>query len=334
VPVRMRDIADLLGISQTTVSHVLRGRAEEFRIGADTAQKVREAAARMGYFPSALSRNFKEHRAHAIGLAVGDISNPFWASLSIGAQKEVERQGYAMVLTHTGESIEAERKVIDLLRERRVDGLILSPSHLKPRHLGALHREKLPFVLVDRAIEDLDVPSVVTDSVAGMRLAVDHLVAEGHRRVAYLGGPVSIPTFRDRREGLLRALAAHGLRPGPMAEAPSDPIAARRAAQRLFRERHKSTAVIGANFWLTVGILRCAPPNVTVVGFDDVFLADLLNRPVTTVTQPVEELGRQAARLLFQEIQKPGSAKRRVVLAPSLVVRGGSAREGRYARSR
>jgi LacI family transcriptional regulator len=326
VPVRMRDIADILGISQTTVSHVLRGRGEEFRIGAATAQRVREAATRLGYFPSALSRNFKAHRAHAVGLAVGDVSNPFWASLAIGAQKEVESRGYAMVLTHTGESVETERKIIDLLRERRVDGLILSPSHLKPRHLGVLHREELPFVLVDRAIKDLDVPSVITDSIAGMRMAVDHLVAQGHRRIAYLGGPVSISTFRDRRDGLRRALAAHGLRPGPMAAAPSDPVAAQEAARQLFRGRDKATAVIGANFWLTVGLLRQVPPNVTVVGFDDLFLADILNRPVTTIAQPVEELGRQAARLLFQEITKLGSAKRRVVLAPSLVVRGPTSR--------
>jgi LacI family transcriptional regulator len=164
-----------------------------------------------------------------------------------------------------------------------------------------------------------------------MKLAVDHLVAEGHRSIAYLGGPVSISTYRDRRDGLIRALAAHDLRPGPIATSPSDPLAAQAAGQKLFGGRHKATAVIGANFWLTVGLLRCVPPNVTVVGFDDLFLADLLNRPVTTVAQPVEELGRQAARLLFQEIAKLGSAKRRVVLAPSLVVRGASARSRRRA---
>ena len=320
--VRMKDIADMLGVSQTTVSHVLRGRSREFRIGADTVRRVQETAEKLGYFPSALARNFKQHRAYSLGLAVGDVTNPFWASLALGAQQEVERHGYTMVLTHTGESVEKEQKVVELLRDRRVDGLILSPSHLEPRYLASLQQEGLPFVLVDRAITGLDVPSVITDSVAGMQLAVDHLVAQGHRRIAYLGGPTSISTFRDRLDGLRRSLARHGLRAGPTAVSPSDPDAARKAAERLFRARGKATAVIAANFWLTIGVLRAVPDNMAVVGFDDLFLADLLKRPVTTVAQPVEELGRQSVRLLIQEIAKPGSAKRRTVLPPRLIVRG------------
>jgi LacI family transcriptional regulator, galactose operon repressor len=321
--VRMSDIADLLGVSQTTVSHVLRGRDGEFRIGAETARRVREAAEELGYRPSALARSFKEHRAYSLGLAVGDLANPFWAGLALGAQQEAERRGYILVVSHTGELLEKEQRLLEMLRERRVDGLILSPAQLKPRHLTALRREGLPFVLVDRTVAGLAVPSVATDSVAGLRLAVDHLVGRGHRRIAYLGGPAHISTFRDRRRGFRRALAAHGLRPGPEAMAPSEPEAARVAARRLFRRQPPATAVVAANFWLTIGALRAAPEDVVVVGFDDLFLADLLRRPVTTVAQPVEDLGRHAVRLLLDEIAKPGGG-RRIVLPPRLVVRGGT----------
>jgi LacI family transcriptional regulator len=319
--VRMTDIADLLGISQTTVSHVLRGRDGEFRIGADTARRVRETAERLGYRPSALARNFKLHRSYSVCLAVGDLANPFWAGLAVGAQQEAENRGYTLVVSHTGESLQKERQVVELLRERRVDGLILSPVDLKTRHLASLRRAGLPFVLVDRTLDGLDVPSVVTDSVTGLGLAVDHLAAAGHRQIAYLGGPTNISTFRDRLRGFLEAMSRHGLRPGPRAVAPSEPEAARRAAERLFRRPVKATAVIAANFWLTIGALRAAPENIVVVGFDDLFLADLLRRPVTTVAQPVEELGRQAVRLLLEEIAKPGGA-RKLVLPPRLIVRG------------
>jgi LacI family transcriptional regulator len=318
----MKDIAHRVGVSQATVSHVLRGRDNEFRISAVTAARIHEMARQLGYRPSALARNFKTHRAYSLCLAVGDLTNPFWAGLAMGAQQEAERHGYTLVVSHTGETEEKELLVVEMLRERRVDGAILTPAHHKPRHLSALRAEGLPFVFVDRTIDGLDVPSVVTDSAAGMRLAVDHLVGRGHHNIAYVGGPTETSTFRDRLRGYRQAMAAHRLRPGPYAVAPSEPEAARDAALRLFGRRPTATAVIAANFWLTVGTLRAAPDDVVVVGFDDFFLADLLRRPVTTIVQPVEDLGRQAVSLLLENIANPGGS-RQLVLPPRLVVRGG-----------
>jgi LacI family transcriptional regulator len=318
--VRMKDIAATLGVSQTTVSHVLRGRDGEFRIGAKTARRIREAARRLNYQPSAIAQSLKDHRAYSLALAVGDLANPFWAGLALAAQQEAERHGYTLVVCHTAEALEKEHRLLQMLRQKRVDGLILSPAHLKPRHLAALHEERRPFVLVDRTIEGLDVPSVVTDSFAGLRLAVDHLASKGHTHIGYLGGPTHISTFRDRLLGYRQALERHGLEAGPYAVSGSDPEAAHKAAKRLLRRRPAATAVIAANFWLTVGVLRAAPDDVVVVGFDDMYLADLLRRPVTTVAQPLDELGKHAVRLLLDEIAKPGH-RQRVVLSPRLIVR-------------
>ena len=319
----MKDIAHCVGVSQATVSQVLRGRGGEFRISATTAGRIHDAARQLGYRPSALARNFKSHRAHSLCLAVGDLTNPFWAGLAMGAQDEAERHGYTLVVSHTGETEDKERLVVEMLFERRVDGVILSPSHHRARHLATVRAERLPIVFVDRTIDGLDVPSVITDSVAGMRLAVDHLVSRGHRKIAYVGGPTETSTFRDRLRGYRQAMASHRLRPGPYAVAVSEPEAAREAAARLFGHTPKATAVIAANFWLTVGTLRAAPDDIVVVGFDEMILADLLRRPVTTVVQPVEDLGRHAVRLLLEDIAKPGST-RQLVLPPRLVVRGGT----------
>jgi LacI family transcriptional regulator, galactose operon repressor len=317
----MKDIALRLGVSQATVSHVLRGRDSEFRISEKTARRIHEAAAELGYRPSALARNFKSHRAYSLCLAVGDFTNPFWAGLAMGAQKEAETHGYTLVISHTGDTEEKERHLLELLRDRRVDGLILSPSHHRPQHLAALKAERLPFVFVDRTIDGLIVPSVVTDSVAGLKLAVDHLVQLGHRRIAYLGGPTEQSTFRDRLRGYRQAMAKHRLKGGPYGVARSEAESARDAAAKLFAQRPSVTAIIAASFWLTVGVLRAAPEGVVVVGFDDLFLGDLFRRPVTTVVQPVEELGRQAVRLLLDDIAKPGGTKQ-IVLPPRLFVRG------------
>src|SRR5207247_3057182 len=132
-----------------------------------------DALGRFRCRPSALARNLNHHRAYAVALGVGDLGDPFWSDLALGAQREVERHGYVLVVSHTGETLDKERQLLEMLRERRVDGLILAPARLKPHHLAPLRQEQRPFVLVDRTIDRLDVPSVVTDSVGGMRLAVD-----------------------------------------------------------------------------------------------------------------------------------------------------------------
>jgi LacI family transcriptional regulator len=319
----MKDIARRLGVSQATVSHVLRGRDSEFRISAETASRIHQVAKELGYRPSALARNFKSHRSGALCLAVGNLGNPFWSTLALGAQQEAESQGYLLVVTHTGETEEKEILAVEMLRERRVDGIILTPAHHQPSHLATLRAEGLPFVFVDRTIEGMDVPSVVTDSILGLKMAVDHLVARGHTRIAYLGGPVEISTFRDRLVGFREALVTHGLEPGPLLQAPrSGSDVAQQEVETLFRNDASPTAIIAADQVLTIGALRAAPENVVVVGFDDLYWADLLRRPVTTIAQPIEDLGRHAVKLLVEEIAEPGGRKQ-LVLPPRLIVRGG-----------
>ncbi len=215
----MKDIAARVGVSQVTVSHVLRGRGEELRISPVTAERIVAAARQLGYRPSALARSFKTHQSMSIGLAVGDLLDPFWAGLAVGAQQEAEQHGYMVVVVNTIESEEKERLVVDMLRERRVDGVIFSPGHAKSRHLAALKADRLPFVFVDRTIDGMNVPSVVGDNIGGAGLAVDYLVSRGHRHIAYLGGTLENSTFRDRWVGFRQALARHRLKPGPHAVA-------------------------------------------------------------------------------------------------------------------
>src|SRR2546422_7878047 len=130
--VRMKDIAHTLGISQTTVSHVLRGRHGEFRIGAETARRVRDTVERLGYRPSVLARNLKHHCAYSLALAVGDLADPFWSALALGAQREAERHGYVLVVSHTGETLDKERQLLEMLRERRAGGAPPPPAPPAP----------------------------------------------------------------------------------------------------------------------------------------------------------------------------------------------------------
>jgi LacI family transcriptional regulator len=317
----MKDIAERLGLSQATVSHVLRGRHADFRISAGTAERVSQAAAQLGYRASALARNFKTHRSFSLALAVGDLTNPFWSGLAMGAQQEADLVwAHARGQPHSGDGREGAPRHRDAARaaRRRRHPVAVASRRAISRGCGVRDSHSCSSIGRSRGVS---VPSAVTDSVAGLRMAVDHLVDCGHRRIAYVGGPTETSTFRDRLRGYRLAMARHRLRPGPYAVAPSEPDVARDAAARLFRGRASATAVIAANFWLTVGTLRAAPDDIVVVGFDDLFIGDLLRRPVTTIVQPVGDLGRQSVRLLLEEIAKPGGA-RTVVLPPRLVVRG------------
>jgi LacI family transcriptional regulator len=324
--IRMRDVAARLGLSATTVSHVLSGKHGQYKISPATVARVLKTARAMGYCKDALARSFREKRWYSLALAVEDLTNPFWTGVAIGAESECVRQGYSLVVSNSGGTSEGERRAVRLLEERRVDGLVIAPALGAERTLHRLHRARLPFVQINSGVPGLEVPCVQTDHARGCALAVEHLVGRGHRHILYLGGPARQQCFRERLLGFEEAAARH---PGVAAEVRLVPAEAE-AGEAAFRERlglGTPRAVFAANIWLTLGVLRAVrsaglsiPRDLEVVGFDDIALADLLAFPVTTVAQDTQAIGREAvARLL--EVMNGGPSERMTLLAPSLVTR-------------
>jgi LacI family transcriptional regulator len=325
--VRMKDIATRLRLSQTTVSHVLTGKHEHYRISADTVDRVKRAAREMGYRSNALARAFRERRAYSVALAVEDLTNPFWTGVAIGAEREAEAQGYTLAVCNTARVEERERRVVGMLRECRVDGLIVSPITVADRSLLDLHREGRPFVQIDRAVEGVDYPCVRTDHLKGSLLAVDHLAKRKHRAIAYVGGPAEIQTYAYRLDGFRKALARRGLRPAAIRIIPPTAADAESAAEDLLTGPRRPTAIYGANLFITLGILRAirrtalrVPDDLEIVGFDDIATADLFACPVSTVAQDVEAIGREAFRLLLR-LMNGRPAAREVLIPPRLIAR-------------
>jgi LacI family transcriptional regulator len=324
----MKDIAEHLGLSQTTVSHVLTGKHEKFRISPATVERVWKLAEKLGYRANAMARAFRERRSYALSLAVEDLSNPFWAGVAIGAEREAERHGYALVVSDLGGSAERQRRSLQLLHECRVDGLIVSPVSGGDRDLMVAQKQGLPFVQVDRAVPGLDVACVRTDHVAGSVLALRHLLRRKQRDIVYVGGPLEIPNYRQRLEGFRQELERSKIEPAAveiLKEATQSEAEARMS--KLFRRLPKPLAVYAANFWTTVGTLRAVraaglsvPEDVEIVGFDDILMADLLLYPVTTVDQDVAAIGREAVRLLLKMFAGDKVA-REVLLPPHLIAR-------------
>jgi LacI family transcriptional regulator len=332
--VRMRDVAARLGVSATTVSHVLSGKHQQYKISPATVARVEKTARAMGYCKDALARSFREQRWYSLALAVEDLTNPFWTGVAIGAEAECVRQGYSLVVSNSGGTPDGERRAVRLLEERRVDGLMISPLCGADRTLHRLHRARLPFVQINSGVPGLDVPCVQTDHGLGSAAAVDHLYERGHRYILYLGGPVRLQSYRERLAGFQEAVSRH---PGMGAEVKLVRAEAE-AGQAALAERLRRgipRAVFAANIWLTLGALRAVraaglsvPGDLEIVGFDDIALADLLAFPVTTVAQDTQAIGREAvARLL--EVMNGGQPERMTRLSPRLVVRPTEDREPR-----
>jgi LacI family transcriptional regulator len=325
--VRMKDIALKLNLSQTTVSHVLTGKHEHYRISAATVARVKKMAEELGYRSSALARAFRDRRSYSVALAVEDLTNPFWTGVATGAEEEAEREGYVLVVSNTNGDSARERRTVQMLQERRVDGMIVSPVTVADAALVELHKEGLPFVQIDRSVKGEDVPCVRTDHAAGAALAVDHLVKAGHQEIAYIGGPLEVQTFELRLEGFRKALAKHGLKPAAVKLVTPDEESGGTAVKQVLASSPKPRAIFTANIKLTVGALRAlraagvsVPGEVEIVGFDDIAMADLFAMPVTTVCQDVAAIGREAFRALLR-VMGGQKVPRELLIAPRLRVR-------------
>jgi LacI family transcriptional regulator len=326
--VRMKELAAELGLSQTTISHVLSGRHREFRISPLTVARVQDLADKRGYRPSALARSLRERQAYSVGLIVEDLTNPFWTGVAMGAEREAQERGYLLVVSNTNGHIDRERQALGLLRDGRVDGLLVPPFADIAADLAALARERLPFVQIDRALPRIHAPCVRTDHELGARLAVEHLVARGHERIALLVGPDDVQPYRLRTVGFRKATSEHRLKASPILRVASPTEDDAQAAVSAFlSKRPRATALFSANIRLTIGALRAVrdadleiPRDLELVGFDDLALADLLRFPVTTVVQDVEAIGRQAFRILM-DVRQGESMPAAVLVPPSLIVR-------------
>lgn len=299
------DVANRAGVSVGTVSNVV-NRPE--RVAEATRKRVEEAIAALGWVPNGSAATLRAGRATLVGLIVPDIRNPFFTEVARGAEDMAAARGEAIVVCNTDWRLDSERRALEALARQRVRGVIINPAGEDERYLAWLSDRGIALVLLDHRRSAGLVPSVVVDDVLGGRLAGEHLVHLGHRRIALVNGPSSIPQCEDRRLGLLAALAASDL--DPERDLVSVEVETMDAAAGLAAVDHvfaaaSPTAIFCTNDLLAIGVIHGlrkrglrAPDDVGVVGYDDVELAAMTDPPLTTVHQPTYELGATAYELL------------------------------------
>ncbi len=323
----IRDVAARAGVSKSLVSLVLR---DAPHVSDEKRRAVREAIAELGYRPNAVARSLVRKRTGVIGVVISDHHNPFFADVIDGIEERAARAGYTALHSSGGRSAAKEAAAVEKLLDLRADGIILAGSHLATGLIAAASRT-VPVVLLTRTSRTDSLDTVVTDDEAGARLAVDHLVGLGHRRIGHVeagrapGGPA-------RRRGYERAMRAHGLeRHVRVARGAFTEEGGAAGTAELLKGRHSPTAIFACNDLAALGALseleargRDVPGDVSLVGFDNSSLASLGLAGLTTIDQPRSDIGAQGVELLLERIDGR-QGPRRVVVAPSLVVRSTTA---------
>jgi len=320
----MNDVAARAGVSLKTVSRVVNG---EPGVLPATAERVSRAIAELGFRRNDSARQLRTGRAAGIGLILEDVADPFYSVLT-RAVEQVVRDNDCLLLTGScDDHPDREQELAQALCERRVDGLMIVPAATDHSYLAHEMKAGVPVVFVDRPPINLAADVVLADNVGGVRDGVRHLIAGGHRRIAYLGDDPAIFTARERLTGYRSALAAAGiaLDESLIVMGKAEPVAVRAALDRLLAPPNAATALFTGNNRLTTAVLRELAGRVrrpALVGFDDFELADLIVPGLTVVAQDPAGLGRVAATLLFDRMAGLSDEPRRVVLPTVLIPRG------------
>jgi LacI family transcriptional regulator len=327
----LKDLAQKLGVHFSTVSRVINPETRHM-ISADVARRVLEAAAEHGYRPNRMASSLRTRRSHTLGVVLPDISNPVYPPIVLGIEKVLAANGYVALIANAGADRAQQRFVVDQMLARQVEGLILATVTRRDPVLAHCVEDGIAVITVNRSADKGAVPGVVSDDRRGMRLTVDHLAGLGHRQIVHIAGPQTLSTGYLRKQGFVAAMKAHGMAAHVVAAEAFTREAGRAACAAILDQFPKTSAIAAGNDLIALGCydaLRAAgrrcPEDVSIAGYDDMPLADMLAPPLTTIRIALNEMGVQAAQLILDHIHGALSGPGRIVLPPELVVRGSTA---------
>ncbi len=335
----IKDIARLARVSHPTVSRALQNSP---LVNPATAAKIRKIAEAAGYRASAVARGLVTRRTRTIGLVVTTVADPFASEVACGIEQAANDHGYAVFLADSNADAERERKVVQELAERRVDGIIVTSSRVGSDYLPMLAELNVPMVLVNDQYPGEFVHSVMIANQEGSRAVTEHLIELGHRRIAYVGDRSGYQSDTERFEGYKQALAAAGIQfvAELAAEGDGRPAAAVAAVNGLLKLADPPTAVCCYNDMTALGAMRAirvrglrVPDDVSVTGFDDLFFAGYLEPPLTTVRQPMRRMGQMAMENLLKLMAGEESVAQ-VKVEAELIVRGSTAKASAWSAGR
>jgi len=328
--VSVREVAAAASVSVGTVSNVL-NRPE--KVSPTTVERVMRAIEDLGFVRNDAARQLRAGRSRSIGLVVLDVGNPFFAEVARGAEDRAAEDGMAVLLGNSDEQPDRESAYLELFREQRVNGVLVTPTTDDVALLERLQNGGVPVILVDREVPGSDFGSVAVDDVEGGHLAVAHLTSIGRRRIAYVSGPHKIRQVADRLDGARRAVAEQPGATLEVIEMAALTVLQGRAAGEAILAREpgdRPDAIFAANDLLAVGVLQAfaimadvrVPEDIALIGYDDIDFAAATVVPLSSIRQPAHLIGYTAVDLLFKDLADPDGAHERTVrFRPELIVR-------------
>jgi len=326
------DIAREAGVSIATVSQVINGKG---KISEKRRAEIMEIMERLHYQPSAIAAALTGKQTYTLGLLVPDISNPYFAELARAVEDRSRQLGYSVVICSTDNKDERVERYLNLLQQKRVDGMMIGTGIDNAEILSPLLQQSIPVALIARHMPSLSVHTVTIDDILGGALAADHLLELGHTRVAVLSEPSKVSSSQERVRGFRETLIKAGLtlEPNQIRESAADLSSAKKEALLLLGEKDHPTGLFCCNDIQAIGALQAAkelglrvPEDVSIIGFDNTILASVTSPPLTTVAQPIEELGHRAVDLLIEELKDEQKEPQKIVLKPELVIRESAGR--------
>jgi len=333
VPASIKDIARVAGVSHSTVSRALR---KSPLVNPKTTAEIQKIAEDLGYQPSAVARGLVTRKTYTIGVVVTTIADPFVSEVVIGIELAANDHGYSVILANSNADPAREKSVVHSFAERRVDGIVVTSSRVGVLYTPLLAQMMVPIVLINNQHPGEFVHSVMIDNVQGSREATAHLIGLGHRRIAYIGDQYGHQSDAERMQGYREGLDCAGLPfvPELVVHGDSRPEEAIVAMDKLLALDDPPTAVFCYNDMTALGVLRSmhihgvrVPEDISIVGFDDLFIASYTQPQLTTVRQPMRKMGRMAMESLLKLMSGQTSAES-VKVPAELIVRESTAPPG------
>ncbi|MFC5451816.1 LacI family DNA-binding transcriptional regulator [Paenibacillus aestuarii] len=324
------DVAREAGVSIAAVSQVINGKG---KISEERRNEIFSVMERLNYRPSLIAAALTGKRTYTLGLLVPDISNPFFAEIAHAVEDQAHQRGYSLAICSTHNDDERIERYLSLLQQKSVDGLIIGTGMDNVELLGPLIEKSVPIVSIARETLSSHVVPVLVGDFAGGCMAAQHLLQLGHTRLAVIAENLKVSSSRERIRGFRQTLEAAGLAlPETWVLAGGNDLLqeGKRNAMMLLQQTVRPTALFCCNDLLAIGALQAAkelgfrvPEDLSIVGFDNTILASVTDPPLTTVAQPIAEMGKLAVNLLIEELTKVGTTSnvQRTVIEPELVVR-------------
>ena len=320
------DIAIKTGLSISTVSRVLNGKSEQFRIGKKSQQKVHEAAKELNYVPNQFAANFRTGKTNTIALLVPSLNNPFFADLTSSINAEIRKYGYTTMIGDSDENIEIEKMELQQIIAMNVDGLIIAPCNDQPDQVKQLADQGLPIVCIDRYFENLEIPFVSTDNYDGAYHATKHLIENGHSIITCIQGVQHSTPNKLRVKGFKDAMEESGLSQYLVI---GDNFSLQNGyleTRLLLHQKKMPTAIFALSNTIALGCMKALkemniriPEDVSLITFDDHPYLEYLETPLSCVAQPVNDISKIAIKFLFSQINQEESNKlRQILLKPQL----------------